>query len=90
MDLRQLIQQSPDIAAYLAADEAIDHEHPRVREVAVDLAHGTDDAYTYARSAFTYVGDTVPHSADSGDPRVTWRASDVLATRNGICYAKSI
>ncbi|SCE15368.1 Transglutaminase-like superfamily protein [Streptomyces sp. Termitarium-T10T-6] len=86
----QLIQQSPDIAAYLAADEAIDHEHPRVREVAADLARDTSDAYTYARTAFTYVRDTVPHSADSGDPRVTWRASDVLATRNGICYAKSI
>ncbi|WP_367573036.1 transglutaminase-like domain-containing protein [Streptomyces globisporus] len=86
----QLIQQSPGIAAYLAAGEAIDHEHPRVREVAADLAHEADDAYTYARAAFTYVRDTVPHSADSGDPRVTWRASDVLAPRNGICYAKSI
>ncbi|MFE2505315.1 transglutaminase-like domain-containing protein [Streptomyces rubiginosohelvolus] len=86
----QLNQPSPDIAAYLAADEAIDHEHPRVREVAGDLARDAGDAYTYARTAFTYVRDTVPHSADSGDPRVTWRASDVLATRNGICYAKSI
>ena len=26
---------------------------------------------------------------DSGDPRVTWRASDVLAQRTGICYAKA-
>ncbi|NEC80820.1 transglutaminase, partial [Streptomyces sp. SID7958] len=68
-------QQSPDIAAYLAADEAIDHEHLRVREVAADLARETDGAYTYARAAFTYVRDAVPHSADSGDPRVTWRAS---------------
>ncbi|CAM5739071.1 transglutaminase [Streptomyces badius] len=86
----RLIQQSPDIAAYLAADGAIDHEHPRVRELAADLAHEAEGAYTYACTAFTYVRDTVPHSADSGDPRVTWRASDVLATRNGICYAKSI
>ncbi len=85
-----MIQQHPEIAAYLAADEAIDHEHPVVREAVAALAHDGDDAYTYARTAFAYVRDAIPHSADSGDPRVTWRASDVLATRNGICYAKSI
>ncbi|NEE13341.1 transglutaminase, partial [Streptomyces sp. SID7499] len=33
----ELTQQSPDIGAYLAADEAIDHEHPRVVEVATRL-----------------------------------------------------
>ncbi|MFJ9641154.1 transglutaminase family protein [Streptomyces sp. NPDC101178] len=86
----ELIQRSPDTSAYLAADEAIDHDHPVVRKAAADLAREADDAYTYARTAFAYVRDTIPHSADSGDLRVTWRASDVLATRNGICYAKSI
>lgn len=86
----RLIQQSPDIDAYLAVDEAIDHDHPRVGEVVADLMCEVDDAYAYARTAFEYVRDAIPHSADSGDQRVTWRASDVLATRNGICYAKSI
>ncbi|MYW29806.1 transglutaminase family protein [Streptomyces sp. SID2119] len=86
----ELIQQHPDIAAYLAADETIDHGHSVVRETVAALTHEGDDAYSYARTAFEYVRDTIPHSADSGDPRVTWRASDVLATRNGICYAKSI
>ncbi|WP_415961184.1 transglutaminase-like domain-containing protein [Streptomyces sp. 021-4] len=86
----ELIQEHPDIAAYLAADEAIDHEHPAVRETVAALTREGDDAYTYARTAFEYVRDTIPHSADSGDPRVAWRASDVLTTRNGICYAKSI
>lgn len=86
----ELTQQSPDISAYLAADEVIDHEHPRVKEAATRLTLDADDAYTYARAAFEFVRDTIPHSADSGDPRVTWRASDVLAARTGICYAKSI
>ncbi|MFE1790411.1 transglutaminase family protein [Streptomyces sp. NPDC059525] len=49
----------------------------------------TGDAYSYAEAAFEFVRDTIPHSADSGDMRVPWRASDVLSTRNGICYAKS-
>jgi transglutaminase-like putative cysteine protease len=85
----QLIQQNPDLSAYLAADEAIDHGHPLVRETAARLARGSADSYAYARAAYEFVRDTVPHSADSGDPRVTWRASDVLAQNTGICHAKA-
>ncbi|MFG2972761.1 transglutaminase family protein [Streptomyces sp. NPDC048331] len=85
----QLIQQSLDIHAYLASSEAIDHWHPVVQETADTLWSSSGDAYSYAEAAFEFVRDTIPHSADSGDPRVAWRASDVLTTRNGICYAKS-
>ncbi|MFJ3960626.1 transglutaminase family protein [Streptomyces sp. NPDC090036] len=85
----QLIQQNPDIHAYLASDEAIDHWHPVVEETADTLWSATGDAYSYAEAAFQFVRDTIPHSADSGDLRVTLRASDVLATRTGICHAKA-
>lgn len=85
----ELIQHTPEISAYLAADEAIDHDHPLVRETAGRLGAESADAYTYAAAAFTFVRDTIPHSADAGDPRVTWRASDVLGARTGICYAKA-
>lgn len=85
----ELIQRDPDLSAYLAADEVIDHDHPRVREVAGRLAKEAEDSYAYARLAFELVRDTIPHSQDSGDPRVTWRASDVLEQRTGICYAKA-
>ncbi|MET7645181.1 transglutaminase domain-containing protein [Streptomyces sp. NPDC005426] len=85
----ELIQQVPRLSAYLAADDAIDHEHPLVRETAARLRSGAADAHAYAEAAYRFVRDTVVHSADSGDMRVTWRASDVLATRNGICHAKA-
>ncbi|WP_030198322.1 transglutaminase family protein [Streptomyces sp. NRRL S-87] len=85
----ELIQKEPSLDAYLAASEAIDHTHPLVRDTSAALWADTGDAYSYARAAFEYVRDAIPHSADSGDPRVTWRASDVLAARTGICYAKS-
>ncbi|MGW1668361.1 transglutaminase domain-containing protein [Streptomyces sp. NPDC002324] len=85
----ELIQQNPDLSAYLAADEVIDHQHPRVRHTAERLAKGVDDSYGYARAAFEFVRDTITHSQDAGDPRVTWRASDVLEHRTGICYAKA-
>ncbi|MFI6894665.1 transglutaminase domain-containing protein [Streptomyces sp. NPDC050256] len=85
----ELTQQVPDVSAYLAADDAIDHEHPLVRDTATRLRSETTDAYSYAEAAYCFVRDTVPHSVDSGDLRVAWRASDVLATRNGICHAKA-
>ncbi|WP_407840411.1 transglutaminase family protein [Streptomyces sp. DSM 116496] len=85
----ELIQEHSDVTAYLAADDVVDHDHPLVDETADALWTATGDAYSYAKAAFEFVRDTIPHSADSGDDRVSWRASDVLATRNGICYAKS-
>ncbi|WP_328766308.1 transglutaminase family protein [Streptomyces sp. NBC_00286] len=83
------IQETPDLSAYLAADEVIDHHHPLVRETAARLASTIADSYAYARAAYEFVRDGIPHSADSGDPRVTWRASDVLEQGTGICHAKA-
>jgi transglutaminase-like putative cysteine protease len=85
----ELIQDTPDLSAYLAADEVIDHGHPLVRETAARLAKDAEDSYVYARLAFDFVREAIPHSQDSGDPRVTWRASDVLEKGTGICYAKA-
>ncbi|MEU9364288.1 transglutaminase domain-containing protein [Streptomyces avermitilis] len=85
----ELTQETPDLSAYLAADEVIDHHHPRVRETAAHLAEQAVDSYAYAQSAYEFIRDTIPHSADSGDLRVTWRASDVLAQGTGICHAKA-
>ncbi|GAA2267526.1 transglutaminase domain-containing protein [Streptomyces amakusaensis] len=85
----ELLQQLPDLSAYLAADEVIDHGHPLVREEAQRLKAENGDAYSYAKAAFEFVRDTIPHSNDAGDPRVTWRASDVLRLKTGICYAKA-
>ncbi|MBT2368151.1 transglutaminase family protein [Streptomyces sp. ISL-10] len=85
----ELIQSAPEISAYLAADGVVDHWHPRVRETVAMLRADHCDAYSYAMAAYEFVRDTIAHSADSGDMRVTWRASDVLAQGTGICHAKS-
>lgn len=86
----ELKQQHADIAAYLAVGEAVDHDHPLVRATADRIAVDHVDAYSYAKAAFEFVRDAIPHSQDSGDARVTWRASDVLEQGTGICYAKSV
>ncbi|MFC9733984.1 transglutaminase family protein [Streptomyces roseolus] len=86
----ELKQQCADIAAYLAVGEAVDHDHPLVRATADRIAADQPDAYSYAKAAYEFVRDAIPHSQDSGDVRVTWRASDVLEQGTGICYAKSV
>lgn len=82
---------SPVFAAdpweYLGADEAVDVEHPLVQSIASELRTGDD--LTYARLAFEYVRDEVSHPADVPDPRVTWRASDVLEHGTGFCHAQA-
>lgn len=83
------VPETADLSAYLRADDVIDHGHPQVRRTAALLRSGASNPYEYAKAAFVHVRDEVPHSFDSGDDRVSWRASDVLSTRNGICYAKS-
>lgn len=85
----ELIQENPDLSAYLAADDVIDHHHPLVRDTAARLAKDARDSYGYARLAFEFVRDTIPHSQDADDPRVTWRASDVIEQGTGVCYAKA-
>ena len=72
---------------YLGASEAIDIEHPLVQSIAAEQRTG--DAIAYAHAAFDHVRDKVVHSMDGGDPRVVWRASDVLEQRTGLCYAKA-
>ncbi|MGV9266071.1 transglutaminase-like domain-containing protein [Kitasatospora sp. NPDC003701] len=85
--LGPLTPDTDDLSAYLAADEVIDHGHPEIRALAARL-RGPDPVAT-ARAAFAYVLDEIDHSADVGVWSAAYRASEVLATRNGICHAKS-
>ncbi|MFJ6381206.1 transglutaminase family protein [Kitasatospora sp. NPDC092039] len=73
--------ETADLAAYLGADEVIDHQHPELRRLAAELA--TPEA------AFHHVRDQVAHSADAGAYSGAFRASEVLAARNAICHGKS-
>jgi transglutaminase-like putative cysteine protease len=72
---------------YLQASQAVDLEHEVVQSLASLLREGDDIAFAHA--AFDYVRDDITHCLDAGDPRVTWRASDVLTAKTGFCYAKS-
>ncbi|MEV4559151.1 transglutaminase domain-containing protein [Kitasatospora sp. NPDC049285] len=76
-----------DPAAYLAADEVVDHHHPLIRERAAALRRSDPEAT--AEAVFTYVRDEIDHSADIGEWSAAYRASDVLAAGNAICHGKA-
>jgi len=85
----ELVPASNRLNDYLEADDVIDHQHPLIREAVYALRPGTDDVVARARAAFEFVRDEIEHVIDADDARVTWRASDVLRERVGICYAKA-
>lgn len=89
----------PTLAPYLAASPIVDADHPDIRNVARELAAGTDadgDAgnapLAVAQRCFEFVRDQIRHSWDyrnDADNPLTCTASDVLRQRTGYCYAKS-
>lgn len=74
---------------YLAEDDVIDFSSPMIRECAQSLRSAHPDDVDFTKAAFEYVRDTVRHSWDAHDPRVTVSASDALSEGVGLCYAKA-
>jgi len=80
---------SERLSDYLAADAVVDHEHPLIRARIDTWRPASDDPVERAEAAFLFVRDEIEHVIDAEDPRVTWRASDVLREGVGICHAKA-
>lgn len=78
-----------DPSAYLAADDVVRSADPEIVELAGMLRAAAPDDTAFARSAYEWVRDQVTHSVDAQDPTVTVTATEVLAARTGLCYAKS-
>ena len=74
---------------YLGSDAVVESAHPEVVALSKWLRAGRPDDASFARAAFEWVRDNVAHSYDAADPRVTLTASQVLAERVGLCYAKA-
>ena len=75
--------------AYLGQDAVVDFGRSEIGELADDLrSHHTDDV-DFARAAFEHVRDSIQHSWDVQDIRVSISASDTLAHGTGLCFAKA-
>ena len=84
--------QFSDLARYLEANEIIDFEcrdSCEITNLALEIKANSEDEISYIKNAFEYVRDSISHSADIQGNIVTCKASEVLRTKEGICYAKS-
>ena len=82
-----LTTNNRDPSAYLASSDVIDVDHPKIREMADNLA--SEDKMETIRRSFEFVRDEVRHSFDHQANPVTCKASDVVTHLTGYCYAKS-
>ena len=82
-----LVTEAP-FEAFLAASPLIEVDAPEIGAFVEQRLRGLYEADA-AREVFHFVRDEVSHSWDVQGRRVTRSALDVLAHREGICYAKS-
>lgn len=73
---------------YLRQTDVIDWGHAAIVDVAASLFVDGSQLET-ASACFRWVRDSISHSFDANERRVTCAASEVLEHRTGICYAKS-
>lgn len=85
----QIIPQYNDLKPYLEADEIIDINSKEIIELSSNISTYSKNEIEYIKNAYEFVRDKISHSADIQGKVVTCKASDVLRTGEGICFAKS-
>ena len=86
---KALVLDTPDINAFLTSSDIVDYQSAIIKDAATSLSGGTHGEIELAKKAYEFVRDNIAHSIDIGGNIVTWRASDVLKHKQGICYAKA-
>ena len=79
----------PAPQACVNESEIIDFHCPVVRDKAASLAAESASELELIEKTYVFVRDRIAHSIDCGGTAVTCRASEVLRTAEGLCYAKS-
>ncbi|MEM7362768.1 MAG: transglutaminase family protein [Pseudomonadota bacterium] len=74
---------------YLASSTYIDWTYPDVQSLAARLGQSVEGTEAIAQTCFEFVRDEIRHSTDASDQILTAKASEVLHSGTGFCYAKS-
>jgi len=88
MNLPPLIPPA-SITPYLACSEVINCTHAEIRTRARTITLSGADDIERSKILYTWVRDTIVHSADAGLSDLTWTATDVLTAGHGLCFGKS-
>ena len=82
-----------DLSAYLQPCDYIDFNHASIVEKAKQLSQNANGELEVAKACFEFVRDDIKHSwdyqAETLDKTVSIKASEVLGSGHGFCYAKS-
>ncbi|WEG19265.1 transglutaminase family protein (plasmid) [Alkalihalophilus pseudofirmus] len=84
-----LICESDNLDEYLLELNEVNYSNPIIKKKADELFNPSQTEIEKARIAFEFVRDEISHSWDIQSKRVTCNASEVLDSKEGICYAKS-
>lgn len=85
----KLVLQDSRIENYLKESEIIDFGNDLLVGYADRLVEGISDNIERIKTIYEYIRDEISHSFDIGANNVTFKASEVLRERHGVCYAKS-
>lgn len=80
---------STKIEEYLSVSSVIDYDNKLIAGVSDSLSDKANDEIDYIRLAYEFVRDSISHSADINNDRITCNASEVLREGHGSCFAKS-
>ena len=74
---------------YLRPTSVIDYTHPLVKAKAKELCRRIDKPVDIAKACFEWVRDQIRHGANVENGTVTCKASEVLKSGTGYCYAQA-
>lgn len=78
-----------NLEAFLIEDEIIDYSKTNIARLSEELYQKSDSEEKYIQLAWEYVRDNIPHSTRIDNDTITCSASEVLAAKHGICFARS-
>ncbi len=85
----KLLPESNYLNEYLKNTDIIDFTNKNIMSFADSLMKESRGKTEFTVKAFEFVRDRIPHILDCHGNNVVCRASDVLKTGYGFCYAKS-
>lgn len=85
----KFVCESENIGDYLNELNEVNYTNPLITVKNEELFNSTQNEIEKTKVAFQFVRDEIAHSWDIQSTRVTCNASDVLANKEGICYAKA-
>lgn len=85
----KMICESEQLEDYLLELDEVNFSNPMIKKKIKELFNSAQSEIEKAKIAYEFVRDEISHSWDIQGKRVTYKASEVLKYKEGICYAKS-